>query len=108
MRIPVAATMPNITKPAPPNTTVGKGANTWGVVELTLSCCDRYVSDTNTNLTLGSNYLNMVLVDLDGSWVLASAAYNAGPGAVDKHGGIPPYEETNNYVAKILHSLNQF
>jgi len=37
------------------------------------------LSDTNTNLTLGSNYLKMLLIDLDGFWVLASAAYNAGP-----------------------------
>jgi SLT domain-containing protein len=37
-----------------------------------------------------------------GSWPLALAAYNAGPGAVSKHGGIPPYRETQNYVAKIL------
>lgn len=37
-----------------------------------------------------------------GSWRLALAAYNAGPGAVQKYGGVPPYRETQDYVAKIL------
>ena len=39
-----------------------------------------------------------------GSWRLALAAYNAGPGAVEKHAGIPPYAETRNYVRIILGS----
>ena len=41
-------------------------------------------------------------MDAPGSWRLALAAYNAGPQAVDKHGGIPPFAETKNYVRVIL------
>jgi soluble lytic murein transglycosylase-like protein len=45
-----------------------------------------------------------MMYDRFGSWRLALAAYNAGPEAVDRHGGIPPYRETTNYVRKILGS----
>jgi soluble lytic murein transglycosylase len=73
------------------------------------------LTDTNTNLTLGSNYLNMVLIDLDGSWVLASAAYNAGPSrsktwreklTSPTEGAIfaetIPFNETRTYVKNVL------
>ena len=40
-----------------------------------------------------------------GSTELAVAAYNAGPGAVQQHGGIPPYRETQDYVAKIMREV---
>lgn len=73
------------------------------------------LSDTGTNLTLGSNYLNMVLGDLDGSWVLASAAYNAGPSrskawreklTSPTEGAIfvetIPFNETRTYVKNVL------
>lgn len=53
------------------------------------------------NLDGGARYLRM-MYDRFGSWRLALAAYNAGPGAVEQHGGIPPYTETKTYVAAIL------
>lgn len=53
------------------------------------------------NLDGGARYLRM-MYDKFGSWRLALAAYNAGPGAVEQHGGIPPYAETKNYVIAIL------
>ncbi len=52
------------------------------------------------NLEGGAKYLRE-MYDKFGSWRLALAAYNAGPGAVEKHGGVPPYRETRNYVKKI-------
>lgn len=55
------------------------------------------------NLTGGARYLRM-MYDKFGSWRLALAAYNAGPQAVEKYRGIPPYVETQNYVRIILGS----
>lgn len=52
------------------------------------------------NLEGGARYLAKQYRKF-GSWKLALAAYNAGPAAVEKHGGIPPYKETQNYVKKI-------
>ncbi|QWD70300.1 transglycosylase SLT domain-containing protein [Polynucleobacter sp. UB-Siik-W21] len=79
------------------------------------------LTDTNTNLTLGSNYLNMVLIDLDGSWVLASAAYNAGPSRSKAwrekltgptEGAIfaetIPFNETRTYVKNVLSNANYY
>lgn len=57
--------------------------------------------DPQQNLDGGARYLAMMYAKF-GSWRLALAAYNAGPGAVEKHGGIPPYTETKNYVRAIL------
>lgn len=59
------------------------------------------IHDPNQNLDGGARYLRM-MYNRFGSWRLALAAYNAGPGAVEKHSGIPPYAETRNYVAVIL------
>lgn len=56
--------------------------------------------DPQQNLEGGARYLKM-MYDQFGSWRLALAAYNAGPGAVKKHGGVPPFRETRNYVKKI-------
>lgn len=59
------------------------------------------IDDPEDNLNGGARYLRE-MYDRFGSWRLALAAYNAGPGAVEKHGGIPPYDETENYVKAIL------
>lgn len=57
--------------------------------------------DPEQNLRGGARYLKM-LFDEFGDPRLALAGYNAGPGNVRKYGGIPPFEETQNYVSKIL------
>ncbi|MEO0378750.1 MAG: lytic transglycosylase domain-containing protein [Pseudomonadota bacterium] len=53
--------------------------------------------DPYENLDGGAKYLKQQYLTF-GSWRLALAAYNAGPGAVKKHNGVPPYRETRNYV----------
>ena len=56
--------------------------------------------DPYENLDGGARYLKQQYRKF-GSWRLALAAYNAGPAAVTKYGGVPPYKETRNYVKKI-------
>jgi soluble lytic murein transglycosylase-like protein len=50
----------------------------------------------------GARYLRQQLDHFGGDVSKALAAYNAGPGAVERFGGIPPYEETQNYVQRVL------
>lgn len=56
--------------------------------------------DPRENLEGGAKYLRMQYDEFK-TWRLALAAYNAGPGAVKKHNGVPPYKETRNYVKVI-------
>lgn len=64
-------------------------------------------SDPAQNLAGGAAYLRIQLNRFDNDLERALAAYNAGPGAVIKHGGIPPYRETRNYVRSVLDRLAQ-
>ncbi len=87
-----------------PNAVSSKGAA--GLMQLMPSTAqDLKVANSfnpSDNIRGGVRYLRFLLDTFKGDVTLALAAYNAGLGNVAKHGGVPPYEETRNYVSKVL------
>jgi soluble lytic murein transglycosylase-like protein len=86
--------------------TAGSSKGAYGLAQLMpATAAELGVDPTDPvqNLRGGARYLRQQL-DRFGDPVLALAAYNAGPGNVSKYGGVPPFEETQNYVSNILNN----
>ena len=77
-------------------------AGAQGLMQLMPATAKRFgcddINDPESNVEAGTKYLGWLLKRFDGNVELALAGYNAGEGAVDKYNGIPPYNETRNYV----------
>jgi soluble lytic murein transglycosylase-like protein len=86
-------------------------AGAQGLMQLMPStAADLGVNDSfapGENVRGGSAYLDWLLSRYHDNLALALAAYNAGPAAVDKYHGIPPYRETRVYVARVIHEFNR-
>lgn len=84
--------------------------NAQGLMQLIPATAERFgvqdVWDPEENLRGGMAYLRWLLKYFKGDVTLALAAYNAGEGAVDRHGGVPPYAETRAYVERITARVN--
>lgn len=80
--------------------------NAQGLMQLIPDTAERFgvrdSFDPEQNVRGGLAYLRWLIKRFDGEVILVAAAYNAGEGAVDRHGGVPPYAETREYVRRIL------
>ncbi len=64
-------------------------------------------TEEQQNALGGAKYLRMLLLRYHGNSALALAAYNAGPGAVQRFGGVPPYKETRSYIMRVTRDYDQ-
>lgn len=82
------------------------GAGAMGLMQMMPETAHRMevrdIFDPRENIFGGTRYLRVLANLFNGDLQLTIAAYNAGEGAVSRHGGIPPYQETQDYVVKVL------
>ena len=94
------------------NPAAGSPAGAQGLTQLMpATAASLGVTDTHDpaqSIDGGAHYLRMQLDRFGGDYMKALAAYNAGPGAVQRFGGVPPYAETRTYVTNVLSYANQF
>ena len=64
--------------------------------------------DPVQNVDGGVRYLKQLMAQYGGNLELSLAAYNAGPGAVERHRGVPPYRETQHYVKAVMQMAQQY
>jgi len=82
-----------------------------GLLQLMPATAERFgvsdVFDVSQNVDGGARYLSWLLERYDGRTDLALAGYNAGEGAVDRHQGVPPFQETREYVRRVLRGADR-
>ena len=94
------------------NPTAVSHAGAQGLMQLMPATARRFgVSDSfdaSQNIRGGVQYLSWLLRRFNGNLTLAAAGYNAGEGAVDRHGGVPPYRETQHYVQRVAQLAERY
>lgn len=86
--------------------------NAMGLMQLIPETAKRFgvrnAFDAQQNIRGGLAYLRWLLAYFEGDVILVAAAYNAGEGAVNQHRGIPPYDETREYVKRVMSRFGHF
>ncbi|WP_265501288.1 lytic transglycosylase domain-containing protein [Paracoccus beibuensis] len=96
------------------NPFIGSHAGAWGLTQLMpgtakeVGVAGDYRTNPYSQVLGGATYLARMLSMFDGNIVLSLAAYNAGPGNVQKYGGVPPFKETQHYVQVIPAKYNEY